>query len=367
MDRFGLPAEAVLSGRDVFSRYSAAILIPAYQPDETLVGVISELRSQLSSFANDVLIVVVNDGSTLNGALAVFEQLASLDGVVVLAHAVNKGKGAALKTGIEFVLVHLPSAKCIVTADADGQHEPIDILRVLRETVQTGKPVLGVRSFDGNVPPRSRFGNSVTRRLFKLVFGQDIIDTQTGLRGIPVGVAKELLSIKADRYNFEFEALVYFVRHARPLSVPIKTVYEPGNPTSHFNPLLDSARIYAVFARHLVVIFGVAVVDYAVFLSTVSAGASLLTGLLIARSVSLVLYFVAARKVVFRSHGNVVKEGVLFLILVALNILLLWPLVSFLNLSVGIPYALAMPLGNILLFGSNFLWQNAVVFSNKDR
>lgn len=339
------------------------VLIPAYQPNAALPDLVRALLTkQKESFA----ILVVNDGST-GLAVDVIDTLRSTENTIVLDHAKNKGKGAALKTGLEYVLTHFPDATCVVTADADGQHAPEDILRVLDTTIQINKPVIGIREFGKDVPFRSWFGNTLTRSLFKLFFRTSITDTQSGLRGIPLRFASDLLEIEADRYSFEFEALIHFVRTETLVQIPIQTIYEPGNPTSHFNPLLDSARIYAVFLRHAATVFLVAAIDYLIFMLALWSGVTLFWALAISRSVSVLIYFFTAKRFVFRSTGNPIMEAAFFLLLVGLNLILLWPLIEFLNEALLFPYALAMPIGNLLLFGSNFLWQFFVVFARRER
>ena len=86
-------------------------------------------------------------------------------GCVVLTHPVNRGKGAALKTGFAFIAEHAPGQE-VVCADSDGQHRPDDVLRVAACVRDGADLVLGVRGFTGEVPLRSRFGNSLTRVLF---------------------------------------------------------------------------------------------------------------------------------------------------------------------------------------------------------
>src|SRR5580698_2418614 len=98
-----------------------AILIPAYRPSESLVDVVRALAEK--SFPH---IVVVDDGSGPDFR-ATFAQVAALPGVQMLRHATNLGKGAALKTGLNYILCNLPDLAGVVTADADGQHHPDDI------------------------------------------------------------------------------------------------------------------------------------------------------------------------------------------------------------------------------------------------
>src|SRR5580658_7922879 len=105
---------------------SVAVLIPAYQPGPVLVEVVRSLTE--SGFA---AIVLLDDGSGPDYAV-IFDQLRHFDRVRVIHHAVNLGKGAALKTGINYALVEYPDVAGIVTADADGQHDPADVISVAR-------------------------------------------------------------------------------------------------------------------------------------------------------------------------------------------------------------------------------------------
>lgn len=209
------------------------ILIPAYQPDEKLVTLMANLRE---TFAH---VVVVDDGST--EGTEVFDKIRP-QADVVLKHEVNRGKGAALKTGFAWILEHQPGMKGVVTADADGQHRVDDIRRVA-EAVAThqGGLVLGVRSFGRKVPFRSRLGNNWTTLLFWLITGMSIQDTQTGLRGIPGDLLPRMLQLRGDRYEYETRMLVDTRLHAqKPLQLPIETVYIDGNKSSHYRPLRDT-------------------------------------------------------------------------------------------------------------------------------
>lgn len=210
-----------------------AILIPAYQPDAKLLGLVDALRAWFPH------IVVVDDGST--EGRHVFDSIR--DKVeALLVHPANRGKGAALKTGLAWMRAHLPDIAGVVTADADGQHTPEDIRRVAEATAtRKGGIVLGVRTFEGPIPFRSRWGNGWTRILFRLLTGLAIRDTQSGLRGIPADMLGRMLALCGDRYEYETRMLVDARRHAQPpLQIPIKTVYLEGNRSSHYRPLRDT-------------------------------------------------------------------------------------------------------------------------------
>ena len=215
------------------------VLIPAYKPGLELV----ELVRALPEF----VVVVVDDGSGPEFA-GIFEKL---EGVRIVRHAVNLGKGAALKTGMNYALVEFPDLAGIVTADADGQHDPDDVRRVAQRLKEHPEAlVLGARTFGGGVPLRSRLGNSITRSVMRIAVGHRLSDTQTGLRAIPRGLMERMLRVSASGYEFELEMLIA-AKHlgVEVIEQPIQTIYGEGNPTSHFEPLRDSMRIYFVLLR----------------------------------------------------------------------------------------------------------------------
>jgi glycosyltransferase involved in cell wall biosynthesis len=256
-----------------------AALLPAYQPTGALVDVVKALAG--SGFT---AIIVLDDGSGPEYA-AIFDELQLLDGVRVIRHAVNLGKGAALKTGMNYALVEFPDLAGVVTADADGQHDPADIRRVARRFAESPDAlVLGARTFAGEVPLRSRFGNWITRKAMRLAVGHRLSDTQTGLRAVPRGLMERMLSVSASGYDFELEMLVA----AKHLGVevaeePIQTIYASGNPTSHFEPLRDSMRIYFVLLRFAFISMLTAVLDNLAFYLFFSASGAVPWAMLGAR------------------------------------------------------------------------------------
>jgi glycosyltransferase involved in cell wall biosynthesis len=223
------------------------VIIPAYKPLPQMVDAVQTL----SLNRRVAQIIVVDDGSG-TASQSLFGSIQGLARVTILRHAVNLGKGQALKTAFNHVLLHHPNAAGVVCADADGQHLTADILKVADcFLAEPASLVLGVRSFSGTVPWRCRFGNRLTTCVFGLLASKRISDTQTGLRGIPAALLPSLLQLRSMRYEFEMEMLILAIRQNVSIrEVPINTVYLDGNRSSRFNPWRDSVAIYRLLFRH---------------------------------------------------------------------------------------------------------------------
>lgn len=286
-----------------------AVILPAREPEPLLVPLVHALRT-----AGFGLVLVVNDGSSSNTGM-IFRD-AEATGARVLMHAVNLGKGRALKSAFNCVLAEYPEISAVVTADADGQHTVEDIERVARELVVREAPVLGSRAFAGEVPLRSRFGNTLTRFVFATVTGAKLGDTQSGLRGLPRDVLSELMRLEGERYEFEMNMLAFLCRAGRrPVEVPIATVYIDGNRSSHFNPIWDSMRIYFVLARFLLSSIVAAALDFVLFAATFAVSGNVAAAVAVARVSSLV-NFTLNRRFVFRSHKPLWRALVEYYVLV---------------------------------------------------
>jgi glycosyltransferase involved in cell wall biosynthesis len=219
-----------------------AVILPALDPDGRLPELLRALRSMGAE-----QILVINDGSGESWS-PLFSRLHELFGVIVLHHPDNRGKGAALKTGMRYLLANLPDCLGCVTADADGQHTPEDIARVALRLSEGGERlILGTREFSGeDVPPKSRAGNRITSAVFRLQTGRRCADTQTGLRGIPATLLPQLVDIPGERYEYEMNMLLYAADNDIPFfAVPIQTVYIDENRKSHFRAVRDSVRVYS--------------------------------------------------------------------------------------------------------------------------
>ena len=224
-----------------------AVVMPAYEPMRGLPGYVRALQTAL-----DAAVVVVDDGSS-DACREVFAAVAAIPGCTVLRHDSNRGKGTALKTGFAHVTSHLPNCSGVLTVDADGQHALEDCRRVATAVCADGARALhlGTRDFAfRSTPFRSWWGNRCTSLLFAALFGRWVPDTQTGLRAFRREDLPFFLSVPGTGYEYEMAALATAARARFPFRRhPIRTIYEAGNASSHFQPLRDTIRIHRALFR----------------------------------------------------------------------------------------------------------------------
>jgi glycosyltransferase involved in cell wall biosynthesis len=335
-------------------------LIPAFNPSEQLAALVRELAADFAA------VIVVNDGSS-DDCDHIFKELETIRKVSVLRHAINLGKGAALKTGLNHAYCYHSDHLGVVTIDADGQHRVMDavaiadILKRNRECL-----ILGARTFGKEVPFRSRIGNTVTRHLFRILIGQKLSDTQSGLRGIPRSFIPGLLRINASGYEFELDMLLACKYAGRKIvEQPIATVYLDGNRSSHFNPVIDSMKIYFQLFRFTLASLSSAAIDYAIFLAVYGFSADLLLSQASGRAVSMLFNYSAVKRVVFYSdqHHSHTFPKYLSLVVISgsVSYLLIKMVITFLPVSVVIAKAGA----ESIIFFANFAVQREFIFTGK--
>ncbi|MBC7928510.1 MAG: bifunctional glycosyltransferase family 2/GtrA family protein [Bryobacteraceae bacterium] len=304
--------------------------------------------------------MVVDDGSGPD-CEAIFDAVRQIPKVVLVRHVVNLGKGAALKTGFNAALVKWPNAAGLVTADADGQHAAGDILAVAQMLSESPHSlVLGTRQFNGSVPMRSRFGNSLTRRVFQLATGTPVADTQTGLRGWPRKHCLAALRVPLNGYDFELECLVSGRGNIR--EVPVKTIYLDNNQSSHFNPVLDSMRIYFVFLRYCASGLLAALVDSLIFYAVYRSGGGAASAQVAGRAAAVSVAFLVARNVVFRSDARLWNSLAKYLGLVVVMGFVSFSILQVLRTSFGMPVLVAKLSAEAVLFLGNFAIQRDFIF-----
>lgn len=356
------------------SYYGIPVIIPAYEPDEKLLTLLGQLKE--AGIRN---MIVVDDGSG-SGYQELFRRAEETEGCMVLHHAVNLGKGRALKTAFNACLLRFPGLCGCVTADSDGQHTPRDILACMRKLWENPEAlVLGCRNFDAaDVPVRSSFGNKCTRKVFGYLVGLSVSDTQTGLRAIPAPFMRALMNVRGERFEYETNMLIETKNLSVPiLEVPVETIYLEENKTSHFNPVKDSIRIYMVFGKFLFSSLSSSVLDlllFALFCRILQEASGFFTGLpyivgatVLARVISAVYNFLLNYKVVFRSNANLAATAVKYFALAVCQMFCSAFLVNELfGLLGGHEVAVKIPV-DVLLFFLSFVIQREFVYRKKER
>ena len=334
-------------------------LIPAYRPGQSLVDVVTGLIAQ--GFPH---IYVIDDGSG-DDYREYFHKAAKL-GARILTHPVNQGKGAALKTGISAIRTDLPDTMGIVTVDADGQHLPEDVAAVARTfAAQPRSLVLGARRFD-DAPLRSRFGNELTRVMFRIFHGSALEDTQTGLRAFDLDFAQALLAVPSCRYEFELDMLILASRSQKAvISTPISTIYMDGNKSSHFNPLIDSVKIYFSLLRFSFAGICAAIIDNAVFAILIMAGLPIFSSQVVGRTIASVANYLMLKRMVFHSNQADRIAGPKYVALVVVFGLLSYGLILTSQSLFDANVITAKIIIETLIFLANYGLQRSMVFKER--
>ena len=345
-------------------------LIPAYEPDGRLAAFADRLSQE--GFRR---IVVVDDGSG-ERFRALFDDLAARPFCTVLHHAANRGKGAALKTGLAYIGERLPDARGVVTADSDGQHDVADCRRLAAALADGAECLyLGSRDFSlPDVPFRSRFGNRWSSVTFWLIHGRWLPDSQTGLRAFPASMIPFLLGVAGERFEYEMAVLIAAARRGVPMvPLTIRTIYENGNAGTHYRPFRDTVRINRLVFADFIRFAGVSLLSFALdqglawlFAAALAAadverhGIIWLSGFA-ARFLSAVFNFSMNRAVVFHAQGGVMAAAWKYALLCVAVIVLSNAGVSGLALA-HVPRGAAKFVCDLLLYFVGFRIQAKFVF-----
>lgn len=341
---------------------NAAVIIPAYNPDEKLKAIVDRVWDL------ENLIIVVDDGSDMSKS-DIFHQLT--DKAIVIHHEKNMGKGTAIKTALSYIAENLPECDVVGVMDADGQHLPEDMEKLLMKAHNKEHAmVLGVRSLDANMPFKSRIGNVLTAGIFRLVSGIRVSDTQTGLRAFSADLIGRLSSIDGSRYEYETNVLLNCAKEGVPIvEVPVRTIYhDKENTCSHFRLIGDSFRIYRDIIKFSMSSFSSFVLDYVLFCFLTllfPAGAlGIFWANIIARVISGGYNYLMNCRFVFHTRAKL-KTASQYLIL-AVGILFFNSI--FLQVYTGvfdIDAYIAKILTELSLFIISFLVQKKMIFSRK--
>ena len=326
------------------------IIIPCHEPDDKLVHLLQHYQKLAGT--SETPVILIDDGSRSSKAQEVFEKIKQQN----LAHQTirleeNKGKGCALKTGITYAQEQGYSH--VVTADADGQHLPKDIVSI--STLEEGQEnlVVGKRHFGSNTPLRSKVGNFLTSLLLFLSYGYWMPDTQCGLRRIPRHFFQDALFTHGQKYDYEFKFLISKLRTKNITEHPISTIYEVGNPSSHFRPIRDSLLISFAFFRHVCGVMAITTLDFSIIwalMKTLDPVFSVLG----ARAVTVPLYYYVVKTKVWKTSGLVFKEVLAFLTLILFNIVITGWAFKIDRVRILLPNLFIYIVVSLLLFVFNF-------------
>jgi len=349
-----------------------SVILPSYNPGNQIISVIKRVIEQ--GFSD---VIIINDGSR-DEITPIFDEAAKIDGCTVLRHNENKGKGAALKTGMKYFLDNRPVYTGIVTIDDDGQHLPEDIKLCAEAMAQSGSLVLGSRDFQNpSVPFKSRIGNRFTAKLFSASIGLDIKDSQTGLRAIPKEFLNTFINVSGNRFEYETNMLITAKKENINITeVSINTVYIDGNKSTHFRPVKDSLKIMFQFIKYAQSSLISCAVDLLCFYALLNllSGQSfsggwniILLSTIIARVISSALNFIINKKFVFKYSGkSVVKAALKYYLLCAVSMILSGNMVAVLSYILSINNTIIVTVikiaVDVVLFIMNYYIQKRWVF-----
>ena len=218
------------------------VIIPALNAAATVAPVVSEARRHIGR------VLVVDDGSSDGTGAAAREA-----GAEVLRHQINRGKGAALKTG--FAWAKAAGLSGVITLDADGQHLASEIPKFLRLHEETGADlIIGGRAhlFHGMLPRRRRANQFSARAIAMASRTVAVTDSQSGFRYYSIAML-DAVPLRADGFDMESEVIVRAGRRGfRIATMPIELGFVNGISTSHYRPVKDTVRIFLTVLRTLV-------------------------------------------------------------------------------------------------------------------
>lgn len=350
------------------------VVLPSYNPDEKLLDVLSGVIA--SGFTD---IIVVNDGSDPS-RLHYFDEAQKYPQCTVLYHEINRGKGAALKTAFTYYLSREGSKNAgVITVDGDNQHKPADILKCAEVMAERrNKVIFGCRDFSlPGIPPRSVFGNKVTSFIFRTGCGIRLSDTQTGLRAIPAGYLPAFIKIKGDRFEYETNMILEMKKLAIPYEeVRIETVYLDENASSHFNPIVDSIKIYKTILAFMLSSVLSFLIDISAFtliaylLIPYMQEERIILSTVLARIISSLFNFFSNNSIVFQSNDSKRKNFLKYYALCIPQMLVSAGAVYLISLLVGnsenLLYTAIKIVIDSILFIISFRLQRDYIFKRKD-
>jgi len=333
-------------------------VIPAYEPEEIFMDVLKE------TYESGFKIIVVDDGSEPEFSEIFTKAKQYAD---VISYPENKGKGHALKTAFSYIMdAYKWERATIITLDCDGQHKIKDAIKICE--VSEAYPeaiILGSRKQSKKSPWKSRFGNSITQKVFLALTGVRVQDTQTGLRAFNSSFLPMLAKVTGNRYEYEMNVLLQLVKKSvEIIEVPIETVYIQNNAGSHFRSMRDSVSIYTEIFKFSLSSFIGFLVDYLLYsLIVLLTGAKgILLANILARLIRATVNFSINYKFVFYSKESLIKSLIKYFALACCVLACNSYLLYVLTVIGGINPFVSKILVEFILFICNWAVQHKFVF-----
>ena len=229
--------------------------------------------------------------------------------------------------------------------------------------------IVGCRNFkEPQTPPRSKFGNNLTKIVFMIFIGVKISDTQSGLRAFSPDLIKKFLNVKGKRYEYETNVLIECKNSNIPIyEVPIQTIYIHKNETSHFNPIKDSLMIYKLFLKYALTAissFALDILLFCIFINLIKTDYTIMLSTIIARILSSIYNFMVNSKLVFKKSHK--KSLLKYFILVIVQMLISGLSVTFLTETLNSNAPITKLIIDTFIFIVNFVIQREWIFKNKE-
>jgi len=211
-----------------------SIILPAKNESASIGATVSGIRQQYP----DAEVIVVNDGSTDNTA-----QVAEAAGASVIHHPYSKGNGAAIKSG-----ARAATGEILVFMDADGQHDPADISRLLARLEQGQDMVVGARQKGSQASIGRGLANGLYNRLASWMTGHKVADLTSGFRAVRAGKFREFLYLLPNGFSYPTTSTMAFFRAGYSVAYePIHAAKRIGN--SHIRLLRDGSRFLLIIFK----------------------------------------------------------------------------------------------------------------------
>ena len=348
------------------------ILIPSLNPDKNLINYIKELND--NGFNH---IILVNDGSSKQYD-EIYDSIIDRYKCVYIKHEINKGKGSSLKDGFKYYmdLSDKDNFIGVITVDSDGQHLVKDVIKIYESLKNNdNKLILGVRDFTkDNIPKKSSFGNNLTSKIFKLLYGRKVSDTQTGLRGISNKLIDQMIYLPGNRYEYETTMLIDCISKKIDFEeVSITTIYVDNNSGTHFRPIVDSLKIYwsifNIFLKYSFVSIVSFLIDlilfkvlFNIFTEVLNSNIVILISTVVARICSSLANYILNKKISFKSGKGIKNTIFKYYALVIVQMFVSATLVTIFYRLIGSGEVLIKIIVDTIIFIVNYKVQKKYIF-----